>query len=267
MIALLFGLITLAGAAVPLTKETVGDPHELIEPFKGSSDTFKKLRVYPETLVFDVSWGVLGVGEATLSVNGISTLNGRPVYHIISEAVSNKFCDGFYKVRDLNEAWVDAHTMTSLGYKKQLREGSFFRDEWVLYDREGGKFLAKKVNKDNSFEYYAGTIPVKVQDVLSSIYFLRDQPKLEPGMEVVMDVNTRQNWPLVVKVVKRMNINTGAGRFKTLLVEPSLRQEGLFIQKGKKLQIWISDDEKRMPVLMKVEVFFGHITARLKKIL
>ena len=253
--------------AAALALGAVADPADVIKPHSGSTETFKALPVFPEHLVFDVSWGVLGVGHATLRVEEVVQLNGKPAYELISEAVSNKFCDGFYKVRDLNKAWLDARTLTSLGYKKQLREGNFFRDEWVLYDYEKRVFNARKINKDGTFEVFTGTIPARVHDVLSSIYYLRSQPKLEPGTELVVDVNTRQNWPLVMRVVKRMRINTPAGSFKTVLIEPALRQEGIFIQKGKKLQVWVTDDERKMPVLMKVEVFFGHITARLSKVL
>lgn len=245
----------------------MASPQELVKPFSGSTDTFRPLPVFPEKLIFTVQWGVLGVGEATLEVNGPVTMGGRPAYHITSRATSNKFCDGFYKVRDVNESWLDAVNLSSLGYSKKLREGNFFRDEWVLYDYERKAFNARKIHRDGSFEVLGGTIPGRVQDVLSTIYWLRTQKTLEPGTEIVVDVNTRQNWPLVVRVVKRMRIATPAGSFKTVLVEPALRQEGIFIQKGKKLQIWLTDDERKMPVLMKVEVFFGHITARLSKVL
>lgn len=254
-------------APLALNRENVSHPHELLAPFTASTESFKALPVFPETLVYDVSWGLLSVGEATLSVPMLTLLNGKPAYHIVSEAVSNSFCDAFYKVRDLNESWMDARSLTSLGYSKKLREGSFFRDEWVLYDTEKLTFLSKKVNKDGSYEYGEGSIPPQVQDVLSSAYFLRTRPNLEPGAEIVLDVNTKQNWPLVIRVVKKERVKTGVGTFDAVLVEPALRQEGIFIQKGKKLQVWLSDDDKRMPLLMKVEVFFGHVTARLSKVL
>ena len=183
-----------------------------------------------------------------------------------SRAKSNRFCDAFYKVRDINEAWIDAETMTSLGYSKKLREGHFFRDEWVIYDKKELRFLAKTTNKDGTYSYKGGTIPVSVQDILSSMYFLRTQD-LEPGTDVIIDVNTKENWPLIIRVRKREIIKTRAGEFKTILVEPGIRKEGIFIQKGKRLRIWLSDDERKFPVLMKVEVFFGHVSARLIKML
>jgi hypothetical protein len=169
-------------------------------------------------------------------------------------------------VRDLNESWIDAATLTSLGYSKKLREGHFVRDEWVSYDTVKREFLARWVGKDSNYSVKRGTIPATVQDILSAMYFVRAQ-KLEPGRDITLDVNTKNNWPLVVRVVKREKVKTPAGTFNTVLVEPGLRQEGLFIQKGKKLQVWLTDDDRKIPVQMKVEVFFGHVSAKLSKML
>jgi hypothetical protein len=66
---------------------------------------------------------------------------------------------------------------------------------------------------------------------------------------------------------KRETIKTKAGKFKCVVVEPFMREEGIFIQKGRKLQIWMTDDERKIPVQMRVEVFFGHVSARLAKML
>jgi hypothetical protein len=264
--ALLSLSLRLAHAGPALSSAPVSDIHDLSGlPLPLPTEALA-LTAFPERLVYDVSWGLLSVGQATLSVEEAVEFSGRTAYHVVSRAVSNGFCDAFYKVRDLNESWVDALTLTSLGYAKKLREGHFFRDEWVAYDPGRRQFFAKTVNRDSTFSVKAGTIPAAVQDILSSLYYVRSQP-LEPGGSVILDVNTKDNWPLVVRVVKRETIRTPAGTFKTVLVEPALRAEGLFIQKGRNLQVWLSDDPRRVPVLMKVEVFFGHVTARLSKML
>jgi hypothetical protein len=258
--------LRIGAVAVEITSSTIADPHQLSQGAVEFSTAMLHLTVYPEELTYDVSWGVVGVGRATLNVREIVRFNGVPAYHIVSEAKSNAFCDTFYKVRDINESWIDARDLTSLGYSKKLREGHFFRDEWVLYDKPAGKFLSKKTNRDGTFAWSAGTIPVQVQDILSSVTFVRSR-QLAPGDEVSINVNTKQTWPLVVRVLRRETVKTGAGTFPCLVVEPALRDEGIFIQKGRKLQLWLTDDERKVPVLMRVEVFFGHVTARLSKML
>ncbi|HAM36803.1 MAG TPA: hypothetical protein DEB40_04250 [Elusimicrobia bacterium] len=267
MIPLALMTLLAAGAwGTEISSATISAPHELVGTTIPVSSRLARLPVFPESLVYDVSWGIVAVGQATLGVRDVVEFNGQPAYHVISEARSNAFCDTFYKVRDLNESWIDAQNLTSLGYSKQLREGHFFRDEWVLYDKPAGGFLSKTLRRDGSFTWSAGTIPVQVQDILSSLYYVRAQ-ELVPGAEVVVDVNTKRTWPLVIRVLRRETIRTGAGKFSCLLVEPALREEGIFIQKGRRLRIWLTDDERKIPVLMQVEVFFGHVTARLAKML
>ena len=66
--------------------------------------------------------------------------------------------------------------------------------------------------------------------------------------------------------LRREMIEVPAGRFKTGVVEPFLRQEGIFVQKGKRLQVWLTDDERHVPVFMRVEIIFGSISAYLLRV-
>jgi hypothetical protein len=264
--ALVSIILPAASWGLALSSSTVSDPQQLSQGKVKSSTDIAALTVFPEQLVYNVSWGLVAVGQSTLGVREVVDFNGVPAYHIVSEAKSNTFCDTFYKVRDFNESWMDARTITSLGYSKKLREGRFFRDEWVLYDKPAGRFLSKKIDRSGAFSWSAGTIPVQVQDILSSLYYVRSR-KLEIGTDVVINVNTKNTWPLVVRVLRRESVKTPAGSFSCLVVEPRLREEGIFVQQGRNLQIWLTDDERKVPVLMRVEVFFGHVTASLAKML
>ncbi|MBI4387107.1 MAG: DUF3108 domain-containing protein [Elusimicrobia bacterium] len=219
---------------------------------------------FGERLEYQVQWGVFTVGTSNLQAEQVEDFNGEPAVRIVSEARSNGFCDTFYKVRDLNESWIHARTFHSLGYSKRLREGQFFRDEWVLYDHARNAYLAKRMDQDQSFQYETGTIPGRVQDILSSLYFIRTHP-LRVGDEIVLDVNTKSNWPLVIKVLRKSRVTVPAGTFNCVIVEPFLRQEGIFVQKGKRMQVWMTDDARHLPVHMSVEVFFGSVTASLIK--
>ena len=264
--ALVLLILPVSSWGLSISSPTLSDPHQLSEGNVEISTDLASLTAFPEQLSYDVSWGIMAVGQSTLGVREVVRFNGVPAYHVVSEAKSNAFCDTFYKVRDLNESWMDARTITSLGYSKKLREGHFFRDEWVLYDKPASRFLSKKTDRDGTFTWSAGTIPVQVQDILSSLYYVRSH-QLEPGTEVVVDVNTKRTWPLVIRDLRRETVKTAAGTFHCLVVEPALREEGIFIQKGRKLQIWLTDDARKVPVLMRVEVFFGHVTASLAKML
>jgi hypothetical protein len=65
-----------------------------------------------------------------------------------------------------------------------------------------------------------------------------------------------------VKVLKRERIEVPAGKFDCILVEPVLKSEGVFQSKGS-IFVWLTDDERRIPVLVKSKVPVGSISVSL----
>ncbi|MFH1620348.1 MAG: DUF3108 domain-containing protein [bacterium] len=215
-----------------------------------------------ETLEYEISWGFIKVGTSDMSAKQTVMVSSRPCYHIVSTAKSGSVIDTFYKVRDLNESWMDAFSFISMGYSKNIREGGYRRREWVVFDQENRVFRAESVGKSGTPSFKEGPLPGPVHDMLSSLYFVRSRP-LEVGRDIIMDVNSTKNWPLVVKVIKKEKVKTPAGKFECFLLEPKLREEGIFVAKGKRLRVWLTADEDMIPVQMKAEVFIGHVSAEL----
>jgi hypothetical protein len=58
-------------------------------------------------------------------------------------------------------------------------------------------------------------------------------------------------------------VKVDAGEFDCIIVEPILRGPGVFTQQGR-LTVWLTDDRRRLPVLMKSKVVIGHVAAILK---
>jgi len=181
-------------------------------------------------------------------------VRGRPCYRIVSDARTNDFFSKFYQVRDRYESFMDTTELYSLHYEKHVREGKFKRDEAVEFDQEA--HIA--TYKDKTVP-----IPPRAQDVLSALYYVRTLP-LEPGQDIALANHTDgKNYPLVVKVHGRERVKVDAGEFDCLVVEPILRGPGVFTQKGR-LTVWLTDDDVRMPVLMKSKVVIGYVAAVLK---
>jgi len=220
-----------------------------------------------EDLVFQIRWGVITGGYATLSVPSIDLIDGKPAYHILSEARSTGMVDSFYRVRDKNEAWMDTALPRSLRYSKTILEGKYSVNEVVDLDQAAGKFHLTEIrhDKNNERQEKRGEIPPNVLDVLSSLYYVRSLP-LEVGKSFTIDVHSGdKTWPLVVKVKKLEKVKVKAGKFLCYRVEPMLRERGIFIAKGKKLEVWLTADERHTPVLMRSEIFIGHVSAELVK--
>jgi hypothetical protein len=220
-----------------------------------------------EDLLFRIRWGTIVGGYSTLTVPDIEMKDGSPAYHIVSEARSTGFIDTFYTVRDKNEAWLDATAPRSLGYAKNLREGKYRVQEQVSFDQVNNRFRLEehRLDKDRH-EVKEGAIPPNVFDILSSFYYIRGVP-LEVGSTVSIDVHSgEKTWPLLIHVKRKEKVKVKAGKFDCFVLEPVLREAGIFIHKGKKLEVWVTADERRMPVQMRCDIVIGAITAELVKV-
>lgn len=218
-----------------------------------------------ETLEYDIYWGAIKVGHAFIRIEGAVDISSRPAWHIVSEARSGSFIDKFYKVADRNESWMDAADLHSYGYYKKISEGSHFFNEWVVFDGEGRRYYGARMNRKRQTSTFEGLLEKPVNDVLSAVYRLRAM-RLEPGGKVEMDINTKRNWHLSVKAGKREKVSTEYGKHKCILLEPMLGEEGLFVAKaGKRMLVWITDDELKLPMVMKAEIFIGSVTAKLSR--
>lgn len=209
-----------------------------------------------EQLRFSVQYGFINAGSAWLEVQSAGSPNGRPAYNLVARAESNAFFSRFYKVRNRIESLWDVDGRYSLRYAEDRREGKFRAKSEIRFDPE----KHEAIYPDGE----AFPTPPDVQDALSSFYFTRYQA-LPLGGSVVFDYHaSRKSQPLEVRVIGRERVDTPAGKFNCVVVEPLLKAGGIFKSKGR-LVIWLTDDDRRMPVLMKSKVMVGSISVVLQE--
>jgi len=217
-----------------------------------------------EDFHYVVKWGVVLAGYSNLSVPELIKSNDRPTYHISSTARSGGVVSAFYKVEDHNEVWLDQQSLLTVRYEKHIREGKFEIEQTSLLDQTNRRWKTRSFRVDkNTYEEKEGDMPPNVMDAFGSLYYVRTLPLL-PGQTYTMDIHDGDKvYPLAVDVVKREKIKVPAGKFDCIQVEPHLRGPGIFVSKGKKLQVWLTADSRRIPVRMRCEVFIGHVSAEL----
>jgi len=206
-----------------------------------------------EKLYFDINYGFINAGMATMEVARLIEYENRPCYQIITRANSNKFFSTFYKVDDRVESIIDAIGIFSWRFEKNLKEGSYRSDRMYTFDQ-----------RNHTVYYKEDTLAISnyIQDAISVLYYVRTMD-LKIGDTVYVDNFTDGKfYTLQVVVHKKETINVKAGTFDCLAVEPMLKSVGVFKHKGK-LTVWLTDDRLKMPVLMKSKVLVGSISAEL----
>jgi hypothetical protein len=206
-----------------------------------------------EKLEFDINYGFINAGTASMEVEKLIEYETRPCYQIVTHANSNKFFTSFYKVDDRVESVIDALGLFSWRFEKHLREGGYKADRTSVFDQPNNRVIDGK-----------DTIPVEpyTQDALSVLYFIRTV-KLEVGKSVyAFNYVDGQKVNLEIKVLKKEKITVAAGTFDCLVVEPLTSSVGVFKNEGT-LKVWLTDDRLRLPVLMKSKILVGSISAEL----
>lgn len=226
--------------------------------------SLKKPVWFGETLKYNIGWSFIVAGVAQLQTTRIVDSNGTLAYELRADANSHSIIDALFKVRDINISWLDITAKKSLGYWQSVREGKYARDEWLAFNYANNTYNNHRQDRDGNIKTQKMTFEgEEVLDMLSALYYVRLQPLPEKG-EIYFDiVNRQKQYPLKVTVLGKKKVKVKAGEFNCIVVEPQFSGEGIFTAKGKSLKVWLTDDERRLPVKMSVEVFIGSVTAEL----
>jgi hypothetical protein len=149
-------------------------------------------------------------------------------------------------------------------FRIRQHEGKYRSDKETRFDVKGRKVVYFDYLKDlrNEQEF---DLP-RLWDVVSGFYYLRTQ-QLEVGRTVYVDVFDSDKFLRVeVDVVKKDRVRVpGRGDVDAIVINPLLKSEGLFQNKGNVL-VWLTDDESKTPVRVETEVPVGKVVAKLRGI-
>jgi len=214
----------------------------------------------PERLVFDLTWTGIKAGTAVQEIAYV----GESI-KVTSVARSADYISVFFPVEDRIESTL-AKAQGALGlprhYRMKVREGKHRRDKEITFDQNKGK--AYYTDNLGGEKAVVDILP-NTYDTYSSFYHIRTL-KLEVGKSVFVNIlDNKQLWNVEVQVLKKEKIETILGDVNTIVIRPLIKSEGIFDKKGA-IDIWLTDDDRRVPVRMKTKVKIGSVTATLVEI-
>lgn len=197
-----------------------------------------------ERLDYEIKMGAFGVGDGSLEVAGVDTVQGRPSYYLTMRL------DGgflFADVHDFFESWLDVRTLTSRRFRKKIHEVNYKDDRHYAFYPEERRW--ERTDEEKGGEMLS-SFPL---DDVSFLYFIRTLD-LEPGREYRFDRYFKEEGnPVVVQVTGRDTVEVPAGTFPTVVVRPSFQTEGMF-REGGEAELHLTDDENHHLVYMRVKI-------------
>lgn len=216
---------------------------------------------FGERLSFEINYGFITAAESFLTISSSPVMiNGRETYEINFEVNSRPSFDVVYKVRDNYKSYIDTRGIFPWKFEQHIKEQNFKKDFEVNFMPDSQKVRTKT----NFTELRDFTAPAYVQDIFSAFYYARtlDFSKYKDGDIITVETfNDDKHFPLSIKVIGRENVDVAAGEFKTIIVQPMLT-EG-FTNKTSDIFVYLSDDERKIPVKVKMKIVIGALVAEL----
>ncbi len=214
-----------------------------------------------EQLRFSVSWAIVpGAGEIT--VGATTTPDGQ--LKITTTTATRRLARLLLPFDASADSFYDAKTGRLMSLYERSNTRSKHEEHTVSFNHEKHEAVYTTVGSTTS-----RILPMpegSPNDLITALFETRFW-NLKPGeSHDALVLFNDDFYQLTIHALRYEDVSTSLGRFRTLVLEPRMEKtppKGMF-KKGSTVQVWISQDERRLPVKFEVEFNIGTGTATLK---
>ena len=212
-----------------------------------------KFKAYYDSFVT----GKVTAGVASLEIKFENKkIDGRNTYHIIGTGKSKGAFNFFFKVDDLFETFMDEEYLVPWTFSRRTSEGGYVKDDDVRFNQYSGSVSSRTANKK---------IKIGTHDILSAFFYARtfDLTNMKVGERFPLDFFLDDSvYVSMIEFSGREDVTTKLGTFHCLKFKPMVATGNVFSQPYP-MNIWISDDQNRIPILARSEVVVGSVKLEL----
>jgi hypothetical protein len=230
----------------------------ILAPFAahGQNDTRSiKNRAFThgEFIKYKVYYGWIDAGFASIKIQDQpAEMCGRSTYRVVGIGESSRTFDWFFKVRDRYESYIDKEMMAPLAFVRRVDEGGYtIKQDYIFNPEKETVFTGKKLVNT----------PAYVQDLLSAYYFARtqDMRNAKPGELISVPCFVDDTlFTAKIRFIGRETITTDLGTFKCMVFRPVI-QTGRIFKHEEDMNVWITDDENKIPIRAEAKILVGSI--------
>lgn len=215
-----------------------------------------------EWFKFRIHYGILTAGYATLEVNNTNFM-GKEVFHVKGYGKTVGLSRFFFKVEDDYQTFIDKENDVPYRFIRKIDEGGHTKDIRIDFNHTNNEATVYNYKHDTEEKLW---FPKDTQDMVSSFYYLRnnlDTDNIEEGETIDMNMLfDNENYKFRLKFLGRETLKTNFGKVSCLVFRPYV-QAGRVFKENESLTVWVSDDDNKMPVLIKADLAVGSLRATL----
>lgn len=248
----------------PSSKEFFSNSSDMMDTCPIENKAFQ----HGEEMIYKVfyNWGFVWIpaGEVTFSVE-----ESTQDFHLSVVGETYKSYDWFFKVRDYYDTWIDKRTLLPNVSIRDITEGGYTLYDKNQFDQEANTVVnlrgrrLETIKENNFFQ-----IENCMHDMLSIVYWARNLSfeNYQQGQKISIKIFAdKKTWALSVKYLgeEKGHKVRGLGDFNTLKFSPEVI-EGTVFPKNAQVNVWVSDDQNRVPLVIESPLSIGSAKAILK---
>ena len=219
-----------------------------------------------EVLSYTAEWRLMKAGRIRLEVE-VPAGERSSGWQTRLQLESAGLVSAIYKVDNLYTSSL-SEDLCAVSSLLNAHEGSRRRETRVTFDRERkiASYLERDLVKDAVVLEKEIDIPGCVHDVVGGLAYLRTL-RVEPGQSIQVPMSDgKKSVSAQVNSLRREQLKINNKVYKTVCFEAMLFNGVLYRRQGR-LFVWLTDDERRLPVQIQARIKFpiGTITLQLER--
>jgi hypothetical protein len=218
---------------------------------------------FGEKLEYNVGYKFITAGTGFFQIMPKPVEIGeRSCYDIRFQVRSLESLEWLYKVRDTYRTLVDIHGIFPWFFEQHIREGNYKRDFLASFDQRKHIAITEYKGKKEIHK-----VDPYIHDIVSAFYYVRTLDLSSMPKDTVFYLKNffkDTTYSLGVKILGKQTIEVEAGKFRCVVVQPLVVEGGLFKNEGH-IYIWLTDDERKIPVKVGTKILIGVVGAELTK--
>lgn len=208
-----------------------------------------------EKLNFNIRYGLVKAGEATLEVEKFVNRRNRPTYHMVGTGKTTGMTDWIFPTQDRYETYIDTSSLFPVEFIRDVDEDGYIIKRHILFNQSN---LTAKDLKKNNQEFDLGR---NMQDIFSAFYYARsmDVKDIKIGNQIEIDVFLdHEHFPFILRYEGIDEVELEDEIIECMKFVPIV-QEGRVFKEKETMTIWVSNDKNRIPVRLQSELLIGSI--------
>ncbi len=220
-----------------------------------------------EEVHYDIlyKWGFLKIkaGRVCFQVQQTRQQQVDSIYHLRSTGVSLPRYDWIFQVRDTFESWVSMPAFEPLRYRRSTHEGDYHVNNSLVF--ESPYIVSQRQNTHTTLQIDSIAYAADRLDLQTAVYFVRQidfsnfTPQDTLPLHIIIDGQpyTMSIQHLGIETIKQSGQKYDCYHLVTNVIEGSI------FKANQKIDIWLSADNRHIPIKVEAPIIIGRVKAEL----